>query len=93
MVSTFASAPRTTHLGLEGGRTPLNPIHFNPISRINSARYTLSSFDFDSETSLCSRTNDSGEFMVIVAAVCKSSQFARPIHTAETGGEGGIQQR
>lgn len=35
------------------GRTPLNPIHFNPISRINSARYTLSSFDFDSETSLC----------------------------------------
>jgi hypothetical protein len=50
--------------------TPLNPMHFNPTSLISSVVFTDCFLSFeDSVARLYSSVNDSGEFMVIVAAV------------------------
>ena len=50
--------------------TPLKPMHFNPTSLINSAALTDSAWSLESSVaSLYNSVNDSGEFMVIVAAV------------------------
>ena len=50
--------------------TPLNPIHFKPTSLINSAVCTDWLWSFEvSFASLNNSVNDSGEFIVIVAAV------------------------
>lgn len=52
------------------GHTPFNPMHFRPISRMSSAVCTDCAVSFDDEVSrLYSSVNDSGEFIVIVAAV------------------------
>ena len=47
----------------------MRPIHFNPTSRISSAVWTACSLDFDAVARLKSSVRDSGEFIVIVAAV------------------------
>lgn len=65
--------------GEKGGekRTPLKPIHFNPTSRINSAVSTLCFLSFDlSVARSYNWVNPSGEFIVIVAAVCFKSVYA-----------------
>ncbi len=50
--------------------TPLNPIHFSPISLINSAISTDCFLSLEDVVArLYSSVNDSGEFIVIVAAV------------------------
>lgn len=64
--------------GEEIRRTPLNPIHFNPTSLINSAIATPSLVLFSSLTALYSFTIDSGEFIVIIAAVDRASHDGRP---------------
>lgn len=59
------------------GRTPLKPMHFKPISLINSAVSTDCFLSFDlSVAILYNSVSDSGEFIVIVAAVCKSYQLS-----------------
>jgi len=57
--------------GWEGeGHTPLNPIHFNPISLINSAVSTLCFLSLEFEVArLYNSVKEAGEFIVIVAAV------------------------
>jgi hypothetical protein len=52
-------------------RTPLKPMHLRPTSLINSAAFTefCLSFEF-SVARLYNAVSDSGEFIVIVAAVC-----------------------
>lgn len=50
-------------------RTPLKPIHFKPISRMNSAIATPSFSGFDLLAELYRAVMDSGEFIVMVAAV------------------------
>jgi hypothetical protein len=66
--------------GKEGwwGRTPLNPIHLSPISRMNSAIWTLSFCGREALVELYKAIMDSGEFMVIVAAVEMPSHDGRP---------------
>ena len=46
---------------------PLNPIHFNPTSLINSAVATAS---WSGEAAWNSSASESGEFIVMVVAVC-----------------------
>lgn len=58
--------------------TPLNPMHFNPISRMNSAIATWSFSDFELLDELYKAIIDSGEFIVIVAAVEMPSHDGRP---------------
>lgn len=51
----------------EGGMlTPLNPIHFNPTSLINSAVATAS---YSGEAAWNNSASESGEFIVMVVAV------------------------
>lgn len=59
-------------------RTPLKPIHFSPISRINSAIATPSLWGRDALVELYNAIMDSGEFIVIVAAVEIPSHDGRP---------------
>lgn len=59
-------------------RTPLNPIHFNPTSRMNSAIWTASSVDRDALVALNNTDMDSGEFIVIVTPVDMLSHDGRP---------------
>lgn len=49
--------------------TPLKPIDFSPTSRINSAFFTASETGLSALAKLWSTLSDSGEFIVIVAAV------------------------
>jgi hypothetical protein len=58
--------------------TPLKPMHFRPISRINSAVATLSLGDWELVLVWYRAAIDSGEFMVIVAAVVTASHDGRP---------------
>ncbi len=54
-----------------GRRTPLKPMHFRPTSLINSAVSILCCLSLESLVArLYSTVNDSGEFIVIVVAVC-----------------------
>ena len=53
-------------------------MHFKPISRMNSAICTPSLAGFDALVELNSAIMDSGEFMVIVAAVDMPSHDGRP---------------
>lgn len=53
-------------------------MHFNPTSRISSAIATLSIADLDALAVWYSATIESGEFMVIVAAVESASHDGRP---------------
>lgn len=59
-------------------RTPLKPIHLRPISRMNSAVATPSLSGRDWVELLYRAIMDSGEFMVIVAAVDMLSHDGRP---------------
>jgi hypothetical protein len=59
-------------------RTPLKPMHLSPISRINSAIATPSLCGLDALVELYSAIIDSGEFIVIVAAVDMPSHDGRP---------------
>jgi hypothetical protein len=59
-------------------RTPLKPMHFSPISRMNSAIATPSLCGLDALVELYSAIIDSGEFIVIVAAVEMPSHDGRP---------------
>jgi hypothetical protein len=55
---------------MKKGRTPFNPMHFKPTSRMSSAVSTDCVLSFDDDVSrLYNSVNDSGEFIVIVAAV------------------------
>jgi hypothetical protein len=58
--------------------TPLKPIHFRPISRINSAIATPSLSGLDVVELWYRAIMDSGEFMVMVAAVEMPSHDGRP---------------
>lgn len=58
--------------------TPLNPIHFNPTSLINSAICTLSLGGLELLATLNRAAIDSGEFIVIVAAVDSASHDGLP---------------
>jgi hypothetical protein len=49
--------------------TPLNPIHFNPTSLINSA---VASASYSGEAAWNNSASESGEFIVMVVAVCYS---------------------
>jgi hypothetical protein len=53
-------------------RTPLKLIHFRPTSRINSAVVTARALSWEDVARWNNSVNDSGEFMVIVAAVCQN---------------------
>ena len=54
----------------DGVRTPLNPMHFSPTSRISSAVWTDWPLSFEDDVArLYSSANDSGEFIVMVVAV------------------------
>jgi hypothetical protein len=53
-------------------------MHFSPTSRISSAIATPSLSDFDALADLKSASIESGEFIVIVAAVDKASHDGRP---------------
>jgi hypothetical protein len=53
-------------------------MHFRPISRINSAVATLSLGDWELVLVWYRAAIDSGEFMVIVAAVVTASHDGRP---------------
>lgn len=57
--------------------TPLNPIHFSPTSLMSSAIATASLSGFEALAALYSATIESGEFIVIVAAVDKASHDGR----------------
>lgn len=58
--------------------TPLKPMHFKPISRMNSAIATPSFSDLDLLAARYSAAMESGEFIVIVAAVEMPSHEGRP---------------
>jgi hypothetical protein len=58
--------------------TPLKPMHLSPISRINSAIATPSLCGLDALVELYNAIIDSGEFIVIVAAVDIPSHDGRP---------------
>jgi|TARA_R110002003_G_scaffold267_5_gene17916 hypothetical protein len=56
----------------------LNPIHFNPTSLINSAIATDSLGGLDALVEVYRASMDSGEFIVMVAAVEMLSHDGRP---------------
>lgn len=59
----------------ENTLTPLNPIHFNPTSLINSAVATASC---SGEAAWYNSANESGEFIVMVVAVAIDNQAGTP---------------
>jgi hypothetical protein len=61
-----------------GERTPLKPMHFRPISRMNSAIATPSLSGRDLLDAMYKATIDSGEFIVMVAAVEMPNHDGRP---------------
>jgi hypothetical protein len=64
-------------LEMDGGQTPLKLMHLRPTSRMRAAAW-IEAFLSDEDTRRCSSVRDSGEFIVIVAAVC--SNFIRTVH-------------
>jgi hypothetical protein len=68
----------TQLIDARGVRTPLKPMHFSPTSRMSSAIATPSLSGFDELAALKRASIESGEFIVIVAAVERASHDGRP---------------